>query len=559
MNKVNLGILKPFVFLTIFVLAVGLACMSSSPTEEPATPPTDAPPVEVATEAPVVVDTAEEGTVDEPVTKPMGSGMVTNLQDVKSATVQIESQGTFIDPEFGLVANSAGRGTGFIIDPSGLAVTNNHVVTGSALLKVWVGGDTSRVYNAKILGVSECSDLALIDIDGDGFPYLQWHEGAASVGLEVYAAGYPLGDPEFTMTKGIVSKEQTGGESSWASVDMVIEHDATINPGNSGGPLVDSEGRVVGINYASYSEANQYFAIGREVALPVIDQLKQNRNVDTIGVNGQAVMSSDGTLYGVWVSSVASGSSADRAGVQGGDIITTIEGFYIGSDGTMSDYCDILRTHNEDDTLSIEVLRWLNQEYLEGQLNGNPLEVTYVYEGDDTGTTAGDGTTAGNGDLITVYDDTGSLGIQVPSHWNEVDGSLWEADWGDIHFVAANVRAAPDIDDFANSYYATGVDFAASTDWGAIGGYVQLLDGTRYWFEDTCDIDGRYDYEDEVYEGKYDLWDCGSDSVIVVLAARPILDPYAFLALVQIQVATDADIDAIDPILASFDVVGNLP
>jgi len=88
-------------------------------------------------------------------------------------------------------------------------VTNNHVVTGAAILKVWVGGDQSQSYNAKVLGVSECSDLAVIDIDGEGFPYLQWHEGAIKVGLEVYAAGFPLGEPEFTLTKGIVSKEKS--------------------------------------------------------------------------------------------------------------------------------------------------------------------------------------------------------------------------------------------------------------------------------------------------------------------------------------------------------------
>jgi serine protease Do len=66
------------------------------------------------------------------------------------------------------------------------------------------------------LGVSECSDLALIDIEGDGFPYLDWHEGAINVGFEVYAAGFPLAEPQFTLTRGIVSKEEAGGETYWA-------------------------------------------------------------------------------------------------------------------------------------------------------------------------------------------------------------------------------------------------------------------------------------------------------------------------------------------------------
>jgi hypothetical protein len=72
---------------------------------------------------------------------------------------------------------------------------------------------------------------------------------------------------------------------------------------------------------------------------------------------------------------VASGSSAEKAGISGGDILTTLEGFPIGSDGTMSDYCDIIRTHTSQDTLGVEVLRYASNEYLEGQINGTPLEV----------------------------------------------------------------------------------------------------------------------------------------------------------------------------------------
>ncbi len=101
--------------------------------------------------------------------QPAGGEAVSSLDGVQSATIQIEAQGTFIDPEVGQVSNAAGRGSGFIIDPSGIAVTNNHVVTGAALLKVYVAGE-SQARNATILGVSECSDLAVIDIEGDGYP-----------------------------------------------------------------------------------------------------------------------------------------------------------------------------------------------------------------------------------------------------------------------------------------------------------------------------------------------------------------------------------------------------
>ena len=104
-----------------------------------------------------------------------GSG-IRSLEDAQSAVIQIEAQGSFTDPAVGMVYNAAGRGSGFIIDPSGIAVTNNHVVTGAALIQVWIGGE-DEPHNARILGVSECSDLAVIDIEGDGFPYLEWYEG----------------------------------------------------------------------------------------------------------------------------------------------------------------------------------------------------------------------------------------------------------------------------------------------------------------------------------------------------------------------------------------------
>ncbi len=324
-------LLRPFAWAGIFVLVVSLACSfsgSPTPTQAPDIPaqPTKAAVQGESTQAPA----------------PQSSGAVSTLEDVQSAVIQIEAEGTFVDPQVGLVVNGAGRGSGFIIDPSGIAVTNNHVVTGSALLKVWVGGQ-SKTYNAKVLGASECSDLAVIKISGSDFPYLDWYNGSPKVGLDVYAAGFPLGEPEFTLTRGVVSKASANGKTSWASVENVLMHDATINPGNSGGPLVNADGQVVGINYASNS-ANQYFAIARAEAQSVLDDLRSGKDVTSIGVNGQAVQSDDGSISGIWVSSVKSGSPADKAGVKPGDIITQMEGLVLGTDGTMADYCDILRS-----------------------------------------------------------------------------------------------------------------------------------------------------------------------------------------------------------------------
>ncbi|UCD42692.1 MAG: trypsin-like peptidase domain-containing protein, partial [Chloroflexota bacterium] len=432
-------------------------------------------------------------------------GAISSLDEAKNAVIQIEADGTFVNPDFSVSYNDAGFGSGFIIDPSGLAVTNNHVVTGAALLKVWIGGETGKTYNAKVVGVSECSDLALIDIEGDGFPYLDWHEGPINVGLEVYAAGFPLGEPQFTLTRGIVSKEEAGGETYWASVDYVIEHDATINPGNSGGPLLNADGNVVGINYSG-RETDQYFAIGRDLAQDVVSQLEQGQNVEWVGINGEAFVNED--FSGIWVYSVESGSPADKAGIEGGDIITMVESLILATDGTMADYCDVLRSHDSDDTLDLEVLRYSTGEVLDGQLNGRELETTVTFTEtieEDIETVVEDaGTYSG---YVSVMDDYGAIQMDIPAEWADVYGGFWD-DEGET--IGSTISAAADLDAYINSWSESGVFFGASDDLAKLGGYVNLLDVRRDFLIDECKYDTRYDYEDVAFRGKYDLYEnCG--------------------------------------------------
>jgi serine protease Do len=442
-------------------------------------------------------------------------------------------------------------------------VTNNHVVTGAALLKVWVGGDTNKVYNARVLGVSECSDLAIIDIEGDGFPYLPWYEGTADVGLHVYAAGFPLGDPEYTMTNGIVSKAKADGETSWASVDSVIEHTSTINPGNSGGPLVDENANVVGINYAGSSSTNQYFAIDRASALPVIEQLRAGHDVDSIGINGQAITSEDGSFSGIWVSSVDSGSPADKSGVKAGDIVTSLEKLYLATDGTMKDYCDILRTHTPEDTLALEVLRLNTNEVLQGQLNGRTLEVAYNFgSSSPTDTSSGQPTDSGVAmpancvasevsGYMTCVDDTGSIQVDVPDYWTDINGGPW---YFDEQEIGVAFSSAPSLQDFLDFYNAEGLFFGASSTFAQIGGYVEFLDYYTDAYRGSCTLDGRFDYNDGLYRGKYDQYsDCGGTSGFdaYVFSGVDIENPTSKIILLEMQVYPN-DIETVNQISASF-------
>lgn len=483
-----------------------------------------------------------------------GGGSVASLDDVQSATIQIVAEGSFVDPEVGEQLNTAGAGSGFIIDPSGIAVTNNHVVTGSALLRVFVGGE-DEPRNARILGVSECSDLAVIDIEGEGYPTLGWYEGDIKTGLEVYAAGFPLGDPEFTLTRGIISKASANGETEWASVDDVVEHDATINPGNSGGPLVTAEGRLVGVNYAGSSSTNQYFAIARSEAQAIIDDLRAERDVTSIGVNGTAVSDGEG-LSGIWVASVASGSPADSAGVRGGDIITRLEGLVLSTDGTMADYCDILRSRSADDTMSLEVLRFATSEVLEGQLNGRELSQSFSFGtalADQAGAaTTDDGETGVEGgqyrEFTTVSDDTGAIQVEVPARWTDVDGDALEG-------VIPAVAASPDLAALEGGWDTPGVVVAATSELPG-GDSDTLLD--EFSQEESCTSTGREDYDDGAYKGRYELWsECdGTETSILTIVAEP--EDQSFVVFVLIQIVSDADLDATDRIIESFSVVGEV-
>lgn len=540
------------IFPVILLILASLACNiggQPDPTPIPPTPTKSAEPTEAVKEEPTDTPEPAEEIVEPEVTDPL---LVTTLEDVKLATVQIEAEGSFVDPQVGLQLNVAGTGSGFIVDESGIAVTNNHVVTGAALLRVWIGGE-DEARNARILGVSECSDLAVIDIEGDGYHYLNWYEEPIKVGLDVYAAGFPLGDPEFTLTRGIVSKERADGQTDWTSVGYVIEHDATINPGNSGGPLVSDEGLAVGVNYASSPSYDQYFAIARDEALEVIDQLRSGNDVASIGINGTAIYDDQG-LTGIWVASVESGSPAEKAGLLGGDIVTQMEGLTLAPDGTMGNYCEILRSHGADETLSMQVLRYDTQEVLEGQINGRPLEQSFSFA-QELGEEVDDGTTATEySEYVQVTDDTGSISVEVPREWSDIDGSVWE-DEGEV--LGAAIVASSDVDAYNESYAVPGVIFLASEQLVQMGDAADLLD--LFEFGEDCSFEGRFDYEDALYAGYYDFYSyCdGNDMALVVVAALP--DDQAFASLLVVQAISDADLDAIDHILDTFVVVGELP
>lgn len=483
-------------------------------------------------------------------TEPTTEAADFDISQVEQSVVKISAEGTFIDPEVGEQRNSAGVGSGAIISADGLVVTNNHVVTGAALLRVYVAGESEPI-NAQILGVSECSDLAVIRLEGDGYPALDYRADEVAPGLDVYAAGFPASDAntiedvDYTLTRGIVSSTTASGETSWASVDEVLEHDARIRGGNSGGPLLDEQGRIVGVNYAGIDASDQNYAISAADARPIIERLAAGENVESIGINGEAVNDGAGTS-GIWVASVDSGSPADTAGIEPGDIITRLEGLDLALDGTMSDYCDVIRTNGADATLSIEVLRFATEEVYEGQLNGTPLELSFSFaqEFDDEVTVGDDPAVAADTytDYVMVSDDSGSINASVPVEWSDIDGAPNEE-------FGPSLYAAPNLDSFLNTFDTPGVIIEATGTRGAADIDLTLdeLD-----LSDQCTYEGRSPYSDVLYTGSLDLYtNCGgTNTTLFVVAVTP--EDGTFLARLLIQAVEPRDLDAADEIFASF-------
>lgn len=475
-----------------------------------------------------------------------------DFKGVQSATIQIQAQGTFIPAGTTEPSETAGRGSGFFIDPSGIAITNNHVVVGAGTLKVWVGGDPSKQYNAKVLGASECLDLAVIQLDPGDYPYMAWRSGDIETALDVYSAGFPLGDPNFTMTRGIVSKADVPQDDSWASLDHVIEHDARIRGGNSGGPLVDPNGNVIGVNYAGNDDLDYNFAIHRDQVLPVIDQLKAGTPVLSLGLNAQARQpAEDGSPLGIWIESVAAGGPADIAGVQPGDVLVDMAGVTMARDGSLGDYCQVLKTQGVDATIDFKVYRPIENSMYEGQFNGRELKLTSSGGG---GSQSGDNSQGGGtvGSFVTVTDDTGSVSVSVPNNWSQVDGSSWSDDSGAVYYA---VTATTDLANFDTSWSVPGVRVTASTD--AVGAdLMAIINNYKSSVGSGCTIGNEGPYNDSYYVGQFVYFTaCGGGSTdYALVAANDANKSHLMVLTVQMVSASDKDV-VLENILNSFQAV----
>jgi len=226
-----------------------------------------------------------------------------------------------------------GQGSGFFISSDGYAVTNNHVVQNAD--NVQVTTDDGKTYSAKVIGTDSRTDLALIKVDGNDFPYVKLADTTPRIGDWVLAVGNPFGLGG-TVTAGIVSAR--GRDIGAGPYDDFIQIDAPVNKGNSGGPTFDVDGNVIGVNTAIFSPSGGSvgiaFAIPAETVKSVITQLREKGSVTRgwIGVQIQPVTPEIADSMGLKKASGAlvaepqADSPAAKAGIQSGDVITSVDG-----------------------------------------------------------------------------------------------------------------------------------------------------------------------------------------------------------------------------------------
>jgi S1-C subfamily serine protease len=343
------------------ILAVPLAsCTSGSSQSSAASAPTQTP---TAGAAPTVPPSPAGST---------GALSVPALvKQLRPAVVHILSEAATLNV-FGQAVPQQGVGTGVIVDNQGHIVTNNHVIVqpGSCdqpATKIIVTTSDGKSYTAKIVGRDVPTDLAVLQIDAKGLsPATLGQSSALEVGDSVVAIGNALdlpGGP--TVTEGVVSAlgRSIDEQQCGVTVPGAVQTDAAINPGNSGGPLVNTQGQVIGFTTAIVGGAEGIgFAISTDTARPIINDLITQGKVQRayLGVTVVDVTSSLAQSlnlpvdHGAGITSVQSGSPADKAGLKADDIIVKVGGQDIQTSG---DLFTVLANHHAGDKVTVKFYR----------------------------------------------------------------------------------------------------------------------------------------------------------------------------------------------------------
>lgn len=272
-------------------------------------------------------------------------------------------------------------GSGFVIDASGLVVTNKHVVSSGVASDYKVVLKDESEHQVEKIWRDPANDLAILKIEGSGFKTIEMGDSdKLKVGNFVIAIGTALGEFRHTVTTGVVSGLGRGitagdGYSFAEKLDNVIQTDAAINPGNSGGPLLNSLGQVIGVNVAVSQGANNIgFALPINLVKESLSNFNETGAFDRpfFGVRYQMISKEQGILNNVpaggYVVEVIKGSSADSAGIKKGDIIVSFDGKKLAE--VENGLAELLGKRRIGDKVEIEIWRDEKTEKLSVELKG---------------------------------------------------------------------------------------------------------------------------------------------------------------------------------------------
>ncbi len=266
-------------------------------------------------------------------------------------------------------------GTGFIVDSNGYIVTNSHVVNDGNYKSINISLYDGSTLEGQLLWNDSTLDLAVVKIDKSGLAPVELGDSdQVKIGSYAAAIGNPLGLTfERSMSQGIISgldrtiTVSSSSSLSGTTMEGLLQTDAAINSGNSGGPLLNSKGQVIGVASAKASSGESMgFAIPINVVKPIIEQIVTNGSyervylgITAIGIEQQTSVSKEaleeyyGSSTGIYVASVSKGGGADRAGLQEGDVILTVNGTKV---GTMNKMYSLLVNYRSGDVIHITFL-----------------------------------------------------------------------------------------------------------------------------------------------------------------------------------------------------------
>ena len=307
---------------------------------------------------------------------------VINVADQDGKAV-VEIKTTISSSDTILQQDLHGIGSGFIVRSDGYIVTNNHVVENALQLQV-ILRDGAKKYDARVVGTSPEDDVAVLKVDAQNLPALNWGDSnALKVGQLAIAIGSPLGQQN-SVTKGVISALHRSisvpDPASGATQNILnaIQTDAQINPGNSGGPLLNSAGQVVGVNFAieqAQAGPGLGFALDGNAAHDIANQLIQTGHINRpfLGVTYQQLdetaASANALVVGAWVTAITAGSPADRAGIKVHDVITKVNDQAIDDSHPLK---DVLRQYAPGTRVSVTIFRGGKTQTLQVTLGTHP-------------------------------------------------------------------------------------------------------------------------------------------------------------------------------------------